>query len=97
MAMFVANEAARNDNGFYDDVGAAQTRQAIQVGVGIAFFVVLAANIVHGAAIHEDVIETTYEILDAPPEDFFAPTEPRGSVYWEIYDDGWSAGVGWAF
>jgi hypothetical protein len=101
MGMYMANEVARGDDGYFDDVGPAETRQLIQVGTGVAFFVVLVANIAHGAVVHQDVIETRYEILDGPPEDFLGPSSsappPIRGVWGGPTPDGWVVGFGWSF
>jgi hypothetical protein len=88
----MANEADRDLEGFFPDVETAQTRQDIQVGTAIAFFILAAANIVHGALIHEDVVETSYGLVDeADPEDL--PPEPEIEPESRILTPDW--GVSW--
>ena len=59
-------------------------------------FVALAARgpwiiTTHGAVIHEDIVQTSYDIIDEPPEDFM---EPQSSL---PRFDGWASDDGWMF
>lgn len=66
-SLYIANETSRDAAGYYVDPGLAERRQRAQLGTGIAFFALLAANILHGALTHPDETNFEYQTLDALP------------------------------
>jgi len=84
---FLRNEASRDENGFYPDVSASEQRQRVQIGTGVAFFVVVAINMVHGAVIHEPVVESPFEVIEDP---VFEEPEARR---WQPFVSGSPEGV----
>jgi hypothetical protein len=75
--LYIANETARDDDGFYGDLGLAQRRQRAQLGTGIAFFALLGANILHGALTHPTETDFEYQTLDELPEGVEPQTRAR--------------------
>jgi hypothetical protein len=67
--LYIANETSRDAAGYYADPGLAERRQRAQVGTGIAFFVLLAANVLHGALTHPAETDFEYQTLDALPSE----------------------------
>lgn len=66
--LFIANEVARSEDGLFDDAARARERQRAQVGTGIAFFVVIAANVAHGLLTHQRESDVRYQSLDRDPQ-----------------------------
>jgi hypothetical protein len=65
--LYIANETARDSDGYFPDVRVAERRQRAQIGTGIAFFALLGANILHGALTHPDETDFEYQTLDELP------------------------------
>jgi hypothetical protein len=76
VALFVANEAARRPDGYFDDVGAARARRSAQMWTAGAFFAVLAANVAHGLLAHDGPPKIEYRTLPGPPE----PSVPAADI-----------------
>jgi hypothetical protein len=66
LALYLRNEGSRDADGFVPDLDRAERRQTAQIATGIAFFGVMAINVLHGALIHEGVIETSFGIVEDP-------------------------------
>ncbi|MBN1947429.1 MAG: hypothetical protein JW797_17290 [Bradymonadales bacterium] len=67
IGMYLAGESLRDGDGYFEDADRAETYRTIQLVTGYSFFAVLLVNIVHGAIIHEGVIETSYRTVAEPP------------------------------
>jgi len=67
--LYIANETSRDAAGYYADPGLAERRQRAQIGTGIAFFALLAANVLHGAVTHPAETDFEYQTLDALPSE----------------------------
>ena len=79
--LYIANETSRDAAGYYADPGLAERRQRAQVGTGIAFFALLAANVLHGALTHPAETDFEYQTLDALP----SGVQPQsGARRWRI-------------
>ncbi|TVR02234.1 MAG: hypothetical protein EA398_08420 [Deltaproteobacteria bacterium] len=72
-SLFILNETSRDDRGFFPDVDRAERRQRAQVGTGIAFFSVMALNVLHGALLHPREGLVDYRTLTAPPDPAASP------------------------
>jgi tetratricopeptide (TPR) repeat protein len=66
--MYVSNENDRDDRGFFNEPLRAQSRQEIQLTTSAIGLVLVIANVVHGVVMHEDVVEVSYGVIDAPDE-----------------------------
>lgn len=66
LALYLRNEGSRDGDGFVPDLERAERRQTAQIATGIAFFGVMAINVLHGALIHEGVVETSFGIVEDP-------------------------------
>jgi hypothetical protein len=73
--LFALNEVERGSDGLFDDASLARRRQRAQVGTGIGFLVLVAANAIHGLLTHEDETNVRFQSLDEPPDEL---DEPRG-------------------
>jgi hypothetical protein len=65
--LYIANESARDSDGFYADVDLAERRQRAQVGTGVAFFALVAINMLHGALTHRSELDVEYQSFDDEP------------------------------
>lgn len=79
----VPSDSLTRDFG-YDDANLARRRQRVQIGTGVAFLALVAANVVHGALAHDTEKDVRYRTLERPPSEFDRMEERSSRPRWRL-------------
>lgn len=67
IGLFLTNELARGDDGYFDDAERARNRGRAQIAMASAFSATVLANIIHGAVTHDRTRRVDFRTLTEPP------------------------------
>ncbi len=70
LSLYLSNEIARDADGFYARPDRARNRRRAQYVLATGFTAVVVANIIHGAATHDQARRVDYRTLTEPPPEY---------------------------
>lgn len=84
IGLFLANEVARGDDGFFDDPERARNRGTAQIATASAFTALIVANALHGALTHDRSRRVEYRTLTEPPPELLREPGDSRSRGWSF-------------
>jgi len=85
LTLFLANEVARGDDGYFQDPARARARGRAQIAMASGFSALLLANLIHGALTHERTQRVEFRTLTEPPAELDpARRSSHSSSRWRV-------------